>query len=87
MIRTALGAALGATLGLGGTFILEYLTSPAGIGKTGDRVGFVAALAAMSGCTAGAVIGGVADILAFLRRALPTRASGVECDYGDFPLR
>jgi hypothetical protein len=83
MIRTAIGAAVGGTVGLGATFVFEYLTSPAGIGARGERVGVVAVLAAMSGCAAGAIVGGVADILAFLRRALPPHASGAEGDYGD----
>lgn len=83
MIRTVIGAAVGGAVGCAVMIAAEYLTSPAGIGTGGTRVGVVTVLAAMGGATVGAVVGGVADLLAFLRRALPTRPTGAESDYGD----
>lgn len=68
------------------TLIFEYLTSPAGIGTGGNRVGVVAVLTAVSGCAAGATVGGVGDILAYLRKAISPRECGLEADYVDPPI-
>ena len=87
MIRTAIGAAVGGAIGFGLMVAAEYWTSPAGIGGGGNRVAVVAVLAALGGATVGAVVGGVADLLAFLRRVLPLRPTGAESDYGDRPPR
>lgn len=87
MIRTAIGVAVGGAVGFGVIIAAEYLTAPGGIGTGGTRVGVVAVLAAEGGAAVGAVVGGVADLLAFLRRALPPRPTGAESDYGDRPPR
>ena len=83
MIRTAIGAAVGWAAGFAAGYAAEFLTSPAGAAGSPNRGALFGVLASTGGATAGAVIGGVGDILAFLRKTFPPRGRCPEADYHD----
>jgi hypothetical protein len=78
-------AFVGAMIGGGATFLTGLTAGLVTIKAQPDNLTaglFLAAILAGNGAMAGAIVGGVGDLLAYLREALPIR-HGPEADYRD----
>lgn len=88
MVRAGVGSAVGLACGFALGFLIHYQVS--GIGGRPGAVEFATNVGLFVGVgvgAMGAVIGGVGDILAFLRQTLPPGGRGPEADYQDRPLK